>query len=79
MHRATRNARKFVLPIFLVLTIGMNLVALADTDVLISSAVSIRYSTQAGKFYQVQVKNGDHWDNVGVAVEGTGEPVESVS
>lgn len=78
MHRATRNARKFVLPIFLVLTIGMNLVALADTDVLISSAVSIRYSTQAGKFYQVQVKNGDHWDNVGVAVEGTGEPVEKL-
>ena len=52
------------------------LIAVADAEptLSIAPAVAVRYKTAPGKHYQLQVKKGDEWKNVGLAVQGTGKP-----
>lgn len=38
-----------------------------------TSAIEIRYETELGEFYQLQVKRGDQWENQGLALRGTGK------
>ncbi|MDF1852224.1 MAG: glycoside hydrolase family 16 protein [Verrucomicrobiales bacterium] len=38
-----------------------------------SGAVKLEFATESAKFYQVQARSGNDWQNVGYAVKGTGE------
>ena len=40
-----------------------------------SPAVEVSFPTEAGTLYQLQRRSGDGWENAGLAVRGTGEPV----
>lgn len=42
----------------------------------IKPAVSIRYATEPGSYYQLEVRKGEEWKKVGMAVKGTGEVVQ---
>jgi beta-glucanase (GH16 family) len=59
-----------------VLAALLTTVAYAESDLSISPAVAIRYSTQPDKYYQLQVKSEGVWKSVGLAVRGTGQPIE---
>ena len=43
-----------------------------------TAAVKMEFPTKLGKFYQLQVKQGDEWKDEGVAIAGTGDPVVSL-
>lgn len=58
-------------------TLLLTTVTAAEPELSVSPAVKVRFATQAGKYYQLQVKEGSDWKNVGVAVKGTGEAVEA--
>ena len=49
-------------------------VACAEPAVSVSPAVEVQYSTEVGKYYQLQVKKRDAWTNVGLGVKGSGKP-----
>ena len=59
---------------FAVLAALLTAVAYAEPELTISPAVAVRYSTEPGKYYQVQVKKDGDWKNQGLAVQGTGKP-----
>lgn len=50
-------------------------VAVAQPELTIAPAVEIGYATEAGRFHQLQRRDGDAWTNVGYAIPGTGERV----
>ncbi|MEZ6141110.1 MAG: glycoside hydrolase family 16 protein [Zavarzinella sp.] len=50
-------------------------VANAQPQLTVSPAVALSYPTELGKYYQLQVKKGTDWKNVGFATKGTGSPV----
>ncbi len=49
-----------------------------EPELSVSEAVAVSFATVPGKFYQLQVKNGDKWTNAGPAVPGTGKPVKGL-
>ncbi len=49
--------------------------SLAQTAVTTRSAVEVSYVAEAGRFHQLQRRDGDRWVDVGFAVKGTGETV----
>lgn len=53
-------------------------IAWAAPELFISPAVAIRYSTETGKYYQLQTMKGDSWTNVGFAAKGTGRSFEGL-
>lgn len=63
-----------VLAPFAALVLLLATVASAEPELSVSPAVSLRFSTEADKYYQLQVKKDDGWQNLGFAMKGTGEP-----
>ncbi|MCA9141667.1 MAG: glycoside hydrolase family 16 protein [Planctomycetales bacterium] len=53
----------------------LTIAADVETELSVAPAVALRYSTEPGKYYQLQVKNDGRWDDEGFAVKGTGKPV----
>lgn len=53
-------------------------VAHAESELFISRAVALRYPTEPGKYFQLQVKEDGAWKNSGFAVRGTGKSVAGV-
>lgn len=62
----------YTLPIFL-LTL-----AKAEPELSIEPAVAVQFPTEAGKLYQLQVKEGEEWKDVGFAQRGSGEPISAL-
>lgn len=49
--------------------------SLAQTEVTTRPAVDVSYEAEAGRFHQLQRREGDDWVDVGLAVRGTGAVV----
>lgn len=47
----------------------------ADEELVVKPAVEVRFPTDPGQFYQLQVQKDGSWENVGLAISGTGKPV----
>lgn len=52
--------------------------ASAEPEISVEPAVALQFSTEKGKYYQLQVREGNEWTDFGVAVEGTGEPISGL-
>lgn len=76
MQFDSRSADKFVLAQCAGLVMLLTAVACAETELSVSPAVAVRYSTEPGKYYQLQVKRDGGWQNVDFAVPGTGKSIE---
>ena len=50
----------------------------ADPDVHTAPAVQLSYETEAGRFHQLQVREGADWRDLGTAVKGTGRAVTNL-
>ncbi|MEP2776796.1 MAG: glycoside hydrolase family 16 protein [Luteolibacter sp.] len=49
----------------------------AEPELSIGSAVEIAYISEVGKFHQLQLKDGEDWSDVGMALPGTGRRVSA--
>ncbi len=78
MPSMTRSARQFLLVCCASLATVLTAIADAETKVSVSPAVAVRYSTEPGKYYQLQVKRDDGWKDLGFATEGTGKTIEGL-
>ncbi|MBC8872254.1 MAG: glycoside hydrolase family 16 protein [Planctomycetes bacterium] len=74
MQSIKPRADKFLPVHCAVLTALLTAVAYAEPELSVSPAIAIRYSTERGKYYQLQVKRDGDWKNVGFAAQGTGRP-----
>lgn len=60
---------------------ALSLPLTAQPETSISTAVDFSYTTEAGKFYQLQRSTSledNDWEDVGVVVKGTGKPVQQL-
>ena len=76
MQSNKRRAHKSLPVCWAVLAALLATAAHAEPELSVSPAVALRYSTEQGKYYQLQVKSDEAWKNVGFAKPGTGEPHE---
>lgn len=53
-------------------------ILLAEPEIKTASAVEMSFATEAGKFYQIQVRDKAEWKDVGVAVKGMGQPISQL-
>jgi beta-glucanase (GH16 family) len=67
------HARRIFCAAVSLLTVLISSVCWAETPITASPAVEIAYDTKPGTFYQLQVHRDGTWENLGVAVKGTGE------
>jgi len=73
MQFITRIANKFLPAHCAAQAMLLVAVAYAEPELSVSPAVAVRYSTEPGKYYQLQVKRDGGWKNVGFATKGTGK------
>jgi beta-glucanase (GH16 family) len=78
MHSLQTRTRNPILITFAIATTLLLGSASAETELSVEPAVAIRFPTEAGKFYQLQVKEDSGWTNVGLASTGTGEPISGL-
>ena len=75
MRSMKSRTNKFSLSYFTVLAATFTPFAYGEQELSVSPAVTVRYATEPGRCYQLQVKSEGDWQNVGFATRGTGSPV----
>ncbi len=60
------------------LTAVLSVTAYAEPELTVAPAVDVRYSTEVGKYYQLQVREEAAWKDVGLATRGTGKTIAAL-
>ncbi|MBC8868002.1 MAG: hypothetical protein H8E44_01225, partial [Planctomycetes bacterium] len=76
MPSLRRNTNAYLLLLIACLLATLTPTTAAEPELSVSEAVAVSYATVPGRFYQLQVKDGDQWTNAGLAVPGTGKWVK---
>jgi hypothetical protein len=76
MSPPVRNSDNFFLTSCVALGMLFTTAGYGEPELTVSPAVAVHYQTESGKYYQLQVKDGAGWRDVGFAIEGTGEVYE---
>jgi len=73
-YRSERNIFAFLAVVCGLFTCTLH----AEVELGVEPAVLVTHATEPGKYYQLQVRTGEEWSDVGYAVMGTGRPVEGL-